>query len=420
MQGADCGTRLSSPPTRQAVDQTTCEGIADGWRWSMSEPPVGGGARVGNVGAIGAVRMVRLRCWPSRGWCSAIRVIAWCTARVTPARARSDADAARRSRPPNPNARQLSNQEVALDASLGGPLGVTDGTGLLDIVVDLGEASAVGVLGVGVEALARVAECRARQAGRVAAVYLGHHRRSRRRPDPARGTPGRHRRGAARGIVCPWGRALAPCAPRTQPTSSHPRDKDVEGCHRLLVACVVVLHLYWWGHRRRGLDPFEDRAGRQAPPRGARAPLVGRPPRWPGRRGLDWETCQAVIDEHVPGGIAQTVKDADTSSASSSQPSAPGHLVPSKRPPFSSRCCRSSAPKRCSCSSKVGPAPLLVPAGPGLHHRGCRPSPAHPASPTRRSSDGRVPGLEPDDRHLMPGPILGASTAAANRGFSRG
>jgi pimeloyl-ACP methyl ester carboxylesterase len=28
--------------------------------------------------------------------------------------------------------------------------------------------------------------------------------------------------------------------------------------------------------------------------------------------GLDWETCQAVLDEHVPGGIAQTVKDADT------------------------------------------------------------------------------------------------------------
>jgi pimeloyl-ACP methyl ester carboxylesterase len=28
--------------------------------------------------------------------------------------------------------------------------------------------------------------------------------------------------------------------------------------------------------------------------------------------GLDWPTCQAVIDEHVPGGVAQTVKDADT------------------------------------------------------------------------------------------------------------
>jgi pimeloyl-ACP methyl ester carboxylesterase len=28
--------------------------------------------------------------------------------------------------------------------------------------------------------------------------------------------------------------------------------------------------------------------------------------------GLDSETCQAVLDEHVPGGIAQTVKDADT------------------------------------------------------------------------------------------------------------
>ncbi|HKO85705.1 MAG TPA: hypothetical protein VJ140_14375 [Actinomycetota bacterium] len=45
--------------------------------------------------------------------------------------------------------------------------------GLARCLVDLGEASAVGVLGVGVEALARVAECRARQAGRVAAVYLG-------------------------------------------------------------------------------------------------------------------------------------------------------------------------------------------------------------------------------------------------------
>jgi pimeloyl-ACP methyl ester carboxylesterase len=28
--------------------------------------------------------------------------------------------------------------------------------------------------------------------------------------------------------------------------------------------------------------------------------------------GLDWEQCRAVIDEHVPGGVAQAIRDADT------------------------------------------------------------------------------------------------------------
>ena len=28
--------------------------------------------------------------------------------------------------------------------------------------------------------------------------------------------------------------------------------------------------------------------------------------------GLDWETCRAVLDEHVPGGVAQAIEDADT------------------------------------------------------------------------------------------------------------
>ena len=28
--------------------------------------------------------------------------------------------------------------------------------------------------------------------------------------------------------------------------------------------------------------------------------------------GLEWETCRAVMDEHVPGGIAQAIQDADT------------------------------------------------------------------------------------------------------------
>ena len=67
---------------------------------------------------------------------------------------------------------ELSNEEVAFGVGLRGPLGVPDGARLLDVVVDLGEASAVGVLGSRVEHLARVAERRARQVGRLAAVDL--------------------------------------------------------------------------------------------------------------------------------------------------------------------------------------------------------------------------------------------------------
>ena len=52
-------------------------------------------------------------------------------------------------------ARELSNQELALDVGLRGPFGVADGARLFEVVVDLGQASAVGVLGLGVQALAR-------------------------------------------------------------------------------------------------------------------------------------------------------------------------------------------------------------------------------------------------------------------------
>src|SRR4029453_15557167 len=64
-------------------------------------------------------------------------------------------------------------QEGKFGGRARGPPGGPDGAGLLEVVVDLGQASAVGVLGLGVEALARVAECRAGQAGRVAAIDLG-------------------------------------------------------------------------------------------------------------------------------------------------------------------------------------------------------------------------------------------------------
>ena len=69
-------------------------------------------------------------------------------------------------------ARELADEEVAFGVGLRGPLGVAAGVRLLDVVVDLGEASAVGLLGSRVEHLAGVAECRARHAGCVAAVWL--------------------------------------------------------------------------------------------------------------------------------------------------------------------------------------------------------------------------------------------------------
>ena len=52
--------------------------------------------------------------------------------------------------------------------------------------------------------------------------------------------------------------------------------------------------------------------------------------------GLDWETCQAVLDQHVPGGTRRS-RTPTPCSASNSPPSAPGRSVPSKRPPSTSR-----------------------------------------------------------------------------------
>jgi hypothetical protein len=57
-------------------------------------------------------------------------------------------------------ARQFSNQEVAFGLGLGGPLVVPARVRLIEVVVNLGEAPAVGLLGLRVDDLARVAECR--------------------------------------------------------------------------------------------------------------------------------------------------------------------------------------------------------------------------------------------------------------------
>jgi len=35
---------------------------------------------------------------------------------------------------------------------------------------------------------------------------------------------------------------------------------------------------------------------------------------------LDWEKCRTVIEKHVPGGVAQAMKDADNGSAATCRP----------------------------------------------------------------------------------------------------
>ena len=67
---------------------------------------------------------------------------------------------------------ELSDEEVAFGVGLRGAFGVPTGARLVDVVIDLGEASAVGVLCPRVENFARVAECGARQVARPAVVGL--------------------------------------------------------------------------------------------------------------------------------------------------------------------------------------------------------------------------------------------------------
>jgi hypothetical protein len=69
-------------------------------------------------------------------------------------------------------ARELSNEEIAFGLGLGGPFSVLDSARLVDVVIDLDETTVVGIFGFRVQDLARVAECPARQAGRLAAVSL--------------------------------------------------------------------------------------------------------------------------------------------------------------------------------------------------------------------------------------------------------
>jgi Molybdopterin cofactor-binding domain len=142
-------------------------------RW-LSEPPPGGRARVGKVGAVrtGANR-------PAEMLAELRMVLADAGYRVADRAGHTGSSPLGRGRGPSATTTQakrageLSNEEAAFGFGLRGPLGVPDGACLLDVVVDLGEASAVGVLGPRVEDLAgkkggwgqpSLTSCRARPA----------------------------------------------------------------------------------------------------------------------------------------------------------------------------------------------------------------------------------------------------------------
>jgi hypothetical protein len=73
-------------------------------------------------------------------------------------------------RPPRPTARDSSRTRNRVLPYLCGPLGVAAGARLLDVLLDLGEASPVRGLGARVEHLTGISECRARWAGRLPAL----------------------------------------------------------------------------------------------------------------------------------------------------------------------------------------------------------------------------------------------------------
>ena len=233
-------------------------------RHVTSEPPPSGDAGVGNVGAVrtGADRTTEMLAQVGMVLTDPGDRLAY---RASHARSSSlgcgggapaaTAEAER--------AGQLSNEEAAFGVGLRGPLVVPGRARLLDVVIDLGEASAVRVLGLRVEELARIAECRARQVGHLTLVAL--------RTAGFRGDEVQHVKLAARSGEEPGevphalevahvdGASIKDHQPVVAVASEDIHARDGSG-----VDCRVVFDPRRRGHHRRGSDRFEDRLRRLA------------------------------------------------------------------------------------------------------------------------------------------------------------
>ena len=114
--------------------------------------------------------------------------------------------------------------------------------------------------------------------------------------------------------------------------------------------------------------------------------------------GLEWEACRALLEERIPGVVAQSIKDADTFFGVELPALTEwtfGARAGGRDPPASPVRAGRGDPAAVGGDRRV--PPLLAPARRGVHDRRGRPSPADPASRARRSSDGGVLGAKPRD-----------------------
>ena len=114
---------------------------------------------------------------------------------------------------------------------------------------------------------------------------------------------------------------------------------------------------------------------------------------------LDWETCRTVIEQHVPGGVAQAMKDADN--CLRQLPASPQRMAVRARAGsghLPAGAFGAGHGDRAAVRGGPRAAPLLVPAGRGLHDRGRRPPAAHAASGAGGAGRGRVLCSPPHNR----------------------
>ena len=143
------------------------------------------------------------------------------------------------------------------------------------------------------------------------------------------------------------------------------------------------------GAQRRGL-PRPGRTGvrgvRQRGPRGALALFMSV------ASGLDWVACRALLEEQVPGSVAQAVKDADTffgvELPALGEWAFGAEQAAAIRHPVLSVLGGRTQPLWVEVAAFLRAS---VPGRRGVHDRRRRPPPAHRAGQPRRRSDRSVP-----------------------------
>ncbi len=111
--------------------------------------------------------------------------------------------------------------------------------------------------------------------------------------------------------------------------------------------------------------------------------------------GLDWPSCQALLEDRTPGAVAQAVGDADTFFGIELPALTEWEFGPrAGRRDRSARPVHPGLPDRALVAAGGRVPAHLAPTGRGAHDRRRRPSPARPTPRARRPRDGRVPAAK--------------------------